>query len=1025
VIESSEKPAVVVGTSSSDESQFIRTTNEKGFTMKVQQLFYSLFAMVILASLFGTDEASLADAARGGLVCPLKDAAAVWDFSRTDDPSLKVHGGVKTGVLLEGPDRAASLERGGDGYVAQFRGGYLTTISEKPIQLAGKNASICLRLHDTSRQWNSGLLATANPEDRLANLIYANGANLFYRWRTTPPWERVEGIRKPSEEEMRRANIGSYGFNGESNDAHDLLEYAAGEWKCSVVCVHDNGKVIVSDQNSRAEKQIDIGRQMISNDAFYVGSKAGKSEFFDGDIAEILVYNRPLTEDETRHVNRHLRSKLNPAPSTKSARLNIPTNGLVLRLDSKHAQVNDDGRVSLWKDTSGNRNDVKQTHSSRMPRRVDNTLGDLPAVNFGDEQFLQGRAVLAEGDDSFTIVSLWRRDHLNGSEVICEQNSPEKLTGRRAALLAQGRNVLTGNQRMRNMNFSDGILPVSALVDWFGRDGWYDVVIRFADTVIELYVDGILIDEEWPHGALYLFCSPFIFGAGYRPDGKVEAGFSGEIDHIAFWDRALSAEEIVALSGGRDRVARRDIEILGEPQKSIQYWKPRGKAYAGDCMVEFHDGVFHVYYLYDRLHHAAKWGLGGHQYGHWSSSNLVHWTHHPLMIRIDRQWECAMGTGNVIFNTKDGKWYTFYTDCGSRIQFFDKPQRGARLFCAVSEDGIHFKKDFKPVLPGFDCDIFYIPETGKFHLIAEGGRSHSQSDDLVHWTPVPNSEFSKTALKDKLSEVCPNTFGWNGWYYFKTGSGPFYKSRQPVGPWEKMPHYNSGLAYPKMHEFKNGRALAAGWLPFPGWGGNLVLREMVQHPNGDLGMKFVPELIPASGQPIALTIAKRKGAVRGSPQMLRVGGRKGLNYAAIDNVPYNVRILMTVQPGSGVNAFGLCFRGEGDYVSGNELRFEPKTGRVQFAHPHEGGLAQPAHESLIMDNDIGSLGPLAAVKDLDKPFTLDIILKDRILDVCIDDRRAFSARRPEDSGLGGKRLFLFSRDGEVTFKDIRVLPLLK
>jgi hypothetical protein len=202
-----------------------------------------------------------------------------------------------------------------------------------------------------------------------------------------------------------------------------------------------------------------------------------------------------------------------------------------------------------------------------------------------------------------------------------------------------------------------------------------------------------------------------------------------------------------------------------------------------------------------------------------------------------------------------------------------------------------------------------------------------------------------------------------------------------------------------------------------------VLREMVQHPNGDLGLKFVSELIPEAGQPIPLAISKRKGAVRGDTRRLHVGGQQGFSYAAIDNVPYNVRICMTVRPGAGASALGLCLRGERDYASGNELRFEPKSGRVQFAHPHEGGLAEPAPERLKMNGDVGALGPLAAVKDLDKPFTLDIILKDRILDVSIDDRRTFIARRPEASGLGGKRLFLFSQGSEVTFESIEVRPL--
>ena len=156
--------------------------------MKVRQLFYALSVMILLAGLLGIDDTSLADVARAASVSPLKNATAVWDFARTKDPALKVHGNVETGIMLNGLDRDASLERGGDGYIAQFRGGYLTTISEKPIQLTGKNASICLRLRDTSQKWNTGLLATADHQDRLANLIYANHTDLFYQWRTTPAW---------------------------------------------------------------------------------------------------------------------------------------------------------------------------------------------------------------------------------------------------------------------------------------------------------------------------------------------------------------------------------------------------------------------------------------------------------------------------------------------------------------------------------------------------------------------------------------------------------------------------------------------------------------------------------------------------------------------------------------------------------------------------------------------------------------------------------------------------------------------
>ncbi len=445
---------------------------------------------------------------------PLEDAVAVW---RMDDlagsaergDELAATGNVRI-VPLEGPDREASLARGGDGYAARFEGGYLTTKSKKPIRLTGKQASICLRLCDRSGEWTGGLLASADPGDRLANLIYATGSELVYRWRTTPLWQRVEGMKEPTEEDLQAAQRGTYGFNGEANDAHDLLAYPANEWICSVVRVHDDGRVVVADQSGQAERKIDIARQSVSGEAFFVGAKVGTGEFLDGDIAEILVYDRPLTDEESQRLKQSLQAKwrLIPASDVQAAAV---SDGLVLHLDAARAKCDANGNVIEWNDLSGNSRDMKQPAADRRPKRVDDALGGLPAIHFSHGQFLEGPAVLAEGDDSFTLVALWRREHLNGSQVICEQNAPAMQAGRRAALLAQG----SARPQFAGGNFHDGVLPVSAPVDWVGRDTWHDVVVRFADTIVELYVDGVLIDEEWPHGGLYRFEGPFLIGAGY------------------------------------------------------------------------------------------------------------------------------------------------------------------------------------------------------------------------------------------------------------------------------------------------------------------------------------------------------------------------------------------------------------------------------------------------------------------------------------------------------------------------------
>ncbi len=970
--------------------------------------------------LTGISLAAVATVALGQARAPFDDAVAVWQMDRLAGPAdgsddLAAVGKVQV-VRLTGAEREASLARGGDGCAVWLQGGYLTASPRQPIRLSGKQASLCVRVRDPSGQWLGGLLASAEPQDRLANWIVADGKELVYRWQTTPLWQRVEGMKEPAQENRRAVPRGSYGFNGESNDAHDLLQYPARQWICSAVRVHDDGRVVVTDADGQAERTIDVGRQSVSGHAFYVGAKAGLAEFLDGDIAEIRVYNRPLTDSETRQTLGRLQAKWRLGPTRKAADASDAAQGLVLHLDAAQAKADTSGKIALWNDLSGHLHDVSQVVADRMPQRLDAALGGLPAICFRQGQFLQGPPVLAEGDDSLTIVAVWRREHLNGSQVICEQNAPGKQTGRRAALLAQGGQTPHGARG----NFNDGVLPVSAPLDWVGRDGWHDVIVRFAETIVELYVDGVLIDEDWPHGALDRFQSPFLIGTGHRAEGRLQTPFAGQIDHVALWDRALTPTEIAALSGGAEHVARRDLEILGPPSHSLQYWKPRGKAYAGDCMVTCKDGEFHVFYLYDRQHHGAKWGLGAHQYGHFSSTDLKHWTHHPLAVPLDRQWECAMGTGNVIYNENDQKWYAFYTDCGSRIQFVDKPQRGAWLFRSVSADGIHFTKDFKPVLPGFDSDIFYVPQTRTFHLIAEGGRTHYQSGDLERWTEVPDSEFRKTAQRDNLSRICPDTLAWNGWHYFTTGSSRIYKSRQPWGPWNEIPKNTfDGLFYTKMHEFKDHRALAAGWVAFPGWGGNIVVRELVQSPNGDLGLKFVPEMMPACGPPLTLKMAARRGDVRGDFAALRVCAGQKLAYAAVDKVPHDSRIRFTVRPGRGVEAFGVCLCGAGDYQAGSELAFRPAANHVQFAHPHEGGLGQKQPVVTVMASDLGALPP---VEGLDEPFTLDILIKDRILDVCIGNRRTFIARRADP---GGQRLFFFAQGGEVVFEQIDVRPLEK
>jgi sucrose-6-phosphate hydrolase SacC (GH32 family) len=216
-----------------------------------------------------------------------------------------------------------------------------------------------------------------------------------------------------------------YGFNGEKNDAHDLRASKAEEWLCSVIRVFPDGRVVASDQDGSSEATIDPKLLEIGRAGFFVGQKADGSEGLKGEVSEILVYDRPLTDRETEGVIRRLRGEQGEPLKQ----------GLVLHLDAARMDGDTGPRVARWKDLSGKGRDVVQADSARQPLRGTGPEGRT-VVSFGGGNVLRGDAVLEEGDDSFTMVARWRLNDPGGSQVVCEQNSADGASGRRSALLS-------------------------------------------------------------------------------------------------------------------------------------------------------------------------------------------------------------------------------------------------------------------------------------------------------------------------------------------------------------------------------------------------------------------------------------------------------------------------------------------------------------------------------------------------------------------------------------------------------------
>ena len=61
-----------------------------------------------------------------------------------------------------------------------------------------------------------------------------------------------------------------------------------------------------------------------------------------------------------------------------------------------------------------------------------------------------------------------------------------------------------------------------------------------------------------------------------------------------------------------------------------------------------------------------------------------------------------------------------------------------------------------------------------------------------------------------------------------------------------------------------------------------------------------------------------------------------------------------------------------------------------------------------------------SVEGLDQPFALDVILKGDIIDVAINGERTLIASYPN---WQDKEIFLFCVNGDVTFRDVRLMPI--
>jgi len=534
-------------------------------------------------------------------------------------------------------------------------------------------------------------------------------------------------------------------------------------------------------------------------------------------------------------------------------------------------------------------------------------------------------------------------------------------------------------------------------------EGEHEVVLDFTGVRWTIFADGELLDNDFPFG-----CPRWAETNTWRLDPE------------------YVKEAEIHLPGIRPEKRRVKTPCASS---GIQYWLPPGhNTWVGDVATIFHRGRYHVFYLFDRRHHQSKFGCGAHYFEHLSTADFKTWTEHEAATPLEEPWEC-IGTGvPFVFHDRlciSYGWHTTriypqekttlpaqweYLKKHGRTGEFQRaatPGMPAGSTYSISGDGVsNFTKSNVMFHPCENPSVYTDPD-GKLRMMANYRSNGMWESESV------NGGWRCIRPGFPPGGDCTFFFRWGKFDYIIGGF---------VGLWSK-PADAADSAYedvvrkgldlydgsnvPSIAEVPGGRFLMASWIPIRGWGGNLLIRELIQFPDGRLGSKWMKEITPAAEPPrtLAATVAEAATfAADGRSFMLvfdvrPAEGKKG-------------RVGILLLPATGDQA--AC-----------ELQILPDARRAQFGPGSMSAFA--GEQKSLREGGAPHRAQNYAIENLlgvDRPFTVRVIVKgcDKIggslVDAEIAGGRTMISYRPD---LTVKKL-LFRTEG-VELENLRIAPL--
>lgn len=543
-------------------------------------------------------------------------------------------------------------------------------------------------------------------------------------------------------------------------------------------------------------------------------------------------------------------------------------------------------------------------------------------------------------------------------------------------------------------------IPLAMLENPYGE---HEIVLHFSGVCWTMYVDGELLDNDFPLG--YPVWEN-------TPSWKINPGY-------------VSKAEIYFPGINPVRIPP------DKPRRTpeIQYWSPEGhNTWVGDVATFYKDGRYHVFYLFDRRTHGSKFGRGAHYFEHLSTTDFKTWTEHEAATPIEEQWE-TFGTGTPFLS--EGKLclsyglhttriyppemtalpvqWKYYRKNGYTGSFRMDTTTGypAGSSYSVSEDGIaNFRKTGILFHPCENPSVYTDPG-GKLRMLANYGAKGAWGSESIDggWHCI-DSVFPPGG-------DCTFFFRWGDYDYIIGGFEGFWS--KPAG--EQADRYTdavkqgldlyNGMSVPAVTEIGDNRFLLAGWIAIHGWGGVLCIHEPVQLANGRIGVKWMEEIIPQTANPQVLqeNLSGITDFDVNDPSFL-------LTFEVHPAKEKSGRLSLTFLSGNGEqNACELL-------ISPDEKSAQYGNGAAGHFAEKEKSLRQGAHPQAARNYAVENL------MDVDRPFTVRLIVKatdkygGSLIDTEIAGKRTMITYRPD---LFVKQLIF--RPEQVEVKNITLAKL--